>query len=84
MIELEYSADFVALTITDDGVGFNPDDALEKSGHFGLRGIRRRATKLDGEFTVRSAPDAGTSIQVKVPLSSGTSAPHHAEASRVQ
>jgi signal transduction histidine kinase len=83
-IELEYRAECVALTITDDGVGFNSDDVLEKSGHFGLRGIRRRATKLDGEFSIRSAPDAGTSIQIRVPLSLEPSTPSHAEASRVQ
>ena len=36
----------VVVLRADDGIGFSPDDALNKSGHFGLRGIRSRATKL--------------------------------------
>ena len=83
-LELEYGTDSVALTITDDGIGFSPDEALNKSGHFGLRGIRGRATKLGGDFTVQSAPDAGTSIRVEVPLTPGTPITRHAEALRSQ
>jgi len=81
-IELSYGADSVVLTITDDGLGFNPDEALNKGGHFGLRGIRGRATKLGGIFSIQSAPDAGTSIRVEVPLTPGKPTPHHVEALR--
>ncbi len=81
-IELDYGADSVALTIVDDGSGFSPDDAMNKSGHFGLRGIRGRAMKLGGEFTIQSAPDAGTSIRVEVPLTPGKPVTRHAEALR--
>ena len=79
-LELDYGAGSVVLTITDDGTGFNPDEALNKSGHFGLRGIRGRATKLGGEFTMESAPEAGTSIRVEVPLTPGKPLTRHAEA----
>ena len=67
-IQLEYTADTVSLTIADDGTGFHPDDALTKSGHFGLRGIRGRAKKLGGKLTITSTPNAGTSIHILVPL----------------
>ena len=77
---LDYGADSVVLTITDDGTGFSPDVALNKSGHFGLRGIRGRATKLGGEFTIESAPDAGTVIRVEVPLQPGKPLVRHVEA----
>ena len=83
-LELDYNVDSVVLTITDNGSGFNPDDALNKSGHFGLRGIRGRATKLDGVFTIGSAPDIGTSIRVEVPLTKGKVFTRHAEAFRSQ
>ena len=83
-VELDYGADSVVLTISDDGIGFSPDDALNKGGHFGLRGIRGRATKLGGEFTIQSAPEAGTSIRVEVPLTPGKPIARHAEALRPQ
>jgi signal transduction histidine kinase len=83
-IKLDYDADSVVLTITDDGVGFSPDDALNKSGHFGLRGIRGRASKLGGEFTILSAPESGTSIRVEVPLKQDKTINRHVEALPVQ
>jgi signal transduction histidine kinase len=63
-IELEYTANAVALRISDDGIGLCAEDALKKFGHFGLRGIRSRAKKLGGELVVKSAPGEGTRIQV--------------------
>jgi signal transduction histidine kinase len=67
-IRLEYRADSVALTIIDDGIGFQLDDTLGTKGHFGLNGMRSRAKKLDGTLTFRSAPGAGTSIQIVIPM----------------
>ena len=79
-LELDYGPDSVVLTIADDGTGFSPDDTLNLSGHFGLRGIRARATKLGGQFTIQSAPDAGTTIRVEVPFTPGKPITRHAEA----
>ncbi|MBL9199827.1 MAG: sensor histidine kinase [Opitutaceae bacterium] len=79
-IRLEYTASVVALTITDDGAGFRADDALSRPGHFGLRGMRGRAKKLGGDLTITSAPQAGTTIRVHVPLpapSISDAANHH-------
>jgi signal transduction histidine kinase len=81
-MELEYGPESVVLTIKDDGIGFNPDDMLNMGGHFGLRGIRGRATKLGGEFTILSAPERGTSIRVEVPLTQENPIARHAEALR--
>lgn len=67
-IRLDYQPAAVALTIADDGVGFRPDDALTQQGHFGLSGIRGRAKKLGGVLTIDSAPGAGTSIRIVVPM----------------
>jgi signal transduction histidine kinase len=83
-LALDYRADSVVLTVTDDGVGCSPDDALSKRGHFGLRGIRGRATKLGGQFTMQSAPQAGTSIRVEVPLKPETPVARHGEALHAQ
>lgn len=67
-IRLDYRPAAVTLTIADDGAGFTPDDALNKGGHFGLRGIRGRARKLGAELEITSAPGAGTRILIRVAL----------------
>ncbi len=59
-------ADGLAVTVTDDGVGFNP---AQRAGGLGLRGIEERVRDLHGVMTIRSAPGAGTTLTMKVPLS---------------
>ena len=67
-IHLVFEPDTVALTISDDGIGFVPDAVLlDKVGHLGLRGIRNRVRKLRGQLKVESAPNQGTSIRIVVP-----------------
>jgi signal transduction histidine kinase len=54
------------LNISDDGTGFDPN-AVQASGHFGLKFMRERAEKMKGSFYIRSIPDRGTTITVVVP-----------------
>jgi signal transduction histidine kinase len=68
-IRLEYRADAVALSISDDGTGFHSEAVLNQPGHFGLRGIRSRAKKLGGSLTVASSPGEGTLLRIIVPIS---------------
>ncbi len=60
----------VDLTIRDDGVGFDPEQAarLLKDGHFGLVGMRERAEMGGGRLDLDSRPDHGTTIHVTLPL----------------
>jgi nitrate/nitrite-specific signal transduction histidine kinase len=39
----------------------------EKEGHFGLRGMRERAARIGGKFTLASSPGSGTTITLAVP-----------------
>ncbi len=58
------------LTVTDDGVGFDPDsagDAASGTDSFGLRAMRERVEQLDGRLCVASAPGRGASIIVTLP-----------------
>jgi len=60
----------LALSITDDGVGFTlppRPDLLTQAGHFGLVGMQERATRLGGTLQVRTAPGKGTRITVCLP-----------------
>ncbi|GIG67861.1 sensor histidine kinase [Phytomonospora endophytica] len=63
-IGLSYSDDTVALTVHDDGRGFDP---AAVAGGFGLSGMRGRATEVGGTMTLDSAPGAGTTVRVEVP-----------------
>jgi signal transduction histidine kinase len=66
-VRLEYRECAVFLSVSDRGAGFAPNDVLEKSpGHFGLRGLRWRATKIGGELEIESSPGNGTTIEVVV------------------
>ncbi|PTY06112.1 sensor histidine kinase [Opitutaceae bacterium EW11] len=79
-IQLDYAADAVNLTISDDGAGFRAEEVLSnKRGHFGLRGLHGRAKRLGGRIEIQSAPGKGTRIHVVVPLGANPSSPSHAE-----
>ncbi len=63
----------LALSITDDGVGFTlppGPDLLTQAGHFGLVGMQERATRLGGALQVRTAPGEGTQVAVRLPARS--------------
>ena len=55
----------VYLTIEDDGVGFNADS---KSKGIGLKNMRSRVSKLNGNFNIKSAMDKGTTISIFAPV----------------
>lgn len=64
----------IALTVADDGQGFDPDRVLAQEadvgvegGHYGLRGIQDRVAMLGGTFELVSAPGRGTSLTVTLP-----------------
>jgi signal transduction histidine kinase len=56
----------VALSIEDDGSGFDPATAGE--GRFGLHGMRERVDLLDGELAIDSARGRGTRVSVSLPV----------------
>ncbi|MGD2178511.1 MAG: histidine kinase [Anaerolineae bacterium] len=60
----------LTLLVIDDGVGFElppRPDLLTQAGHFGLLGMRERATLLGGSFRVDAAPGEGTRVTVHLP-----------------
>jgi signal transduction histidine kinase len=54
-----------ALIVTDDGVGFDPENAVSQG--VGLISMRERTEALGGEISVTSRPGHGTRIEVIVP-----------------
>lgn len=54
----------LCIQVTDDGVGFEPNEAYLKEGK-GLKSIRDRATTFNGKFNIWSKPNQGTEIMVE-------------------
>lgn len=71
-ISLTADATDVAMTIADDGIGFDPRAAGE-SGHLGLRNIRDRAAAMRAVLTIDSSPGGGTRMIIRVPRLDGFS-----------
>ena len=53
------------IRVSDDGRGFVPSTA-PASGHWGLVGMRERASAIGAQFSIRSAPGQGTEILLVV------------------
>jgi signal transduction histidine kinase len=71
---LDYAEAEVVLTICDDGRGFVPGQVLNGGvGHFGLRSLRGRASKIHGTIAIVSAPGEGTRVEVRVPTPNAAS-----------
>jgi signal transduction histidine kinase len=54
----------IDITVSDDGVGFDPEQGVEG---FGLIGMRERASLMDGTLSVVSQPELGTTIRCRIP-----------------
>jgi signal transduction histidine kinase len=70
-VRLTQYPDRLRLTVTDDGQGIAGavDSArFVAQGHFGLAGMRERATMVGGKLDVQTAIDYGTVIILKLPL----------------
>lgn len=54
----------IRVSVTDDGVGFDPETAPDG---FGLTGMSERLALVHGTLTVTSAPGAGTTLIAELP-----------------
>jgi signal transduction histidine kinase len=64
-IKLQYINEKTHLLIQDDGVGFD----LEKNGkpgHYGITGMKERASLIGAELTVTSQPGTGTKVELTI------------------
>lgn len=60
--------DRIQITIQDDGVGFDPQEAMNAHASSGLAGMKERAELTGGEMVIHSSPGAGTTISATIPL----------------
>lgn len=67
-VELVYKRTGLHLFVRDDGQGI--DEEVLQSGkerHWGMTGMRERATKIGAQFRIWSRPEKGTEIELIVP-----------------
>ena len=63
-VALDYTPAAVHLSVKDDGSGFAENG---KTGHYGLIGMKERATHIGAEFELASTPGKGTLVSVVLP-----------------
>lgn len=70
-INLQFGPRMVAVTIEDDGKGFDLEKVVGSSAiglGLGVLGMKERVTLLDGTFRIESRPGEGTRVYVEIPL----------------
>ncbi len=68
-VEIRYDNEQFRLRVRDDGKGIDATvlSAQSREGHYGLPGMRERASIIGGKLTVWSEVDAGTEVELCLP-----------------
>ena len=71
LVRLERKEKEVAISIEDDGKGFDVNEVLapdDLKGGIGILGMRERVSTLGGRLSIQSRKGSGTSISAEIPL----------------
>jgi PAS domain S-box-containing protein len=75
-VRLSFEARRVRLSVSDDGRGFAvASDFQAYGGHWGLLGMRERASQVHGKLSLRSSPGHGTELVFLLPYVVGHESP---------
>ena len=68
-VSLVFEERDIQASVQDNGPGFVMLDIEElvRQGHLGLAGMQERASLLNGQVTVASTPQAGTTVTLRLP-----------------
>jgi PAS domain S-box-containing protein len=66
-VELRGNAEEIQLTVSDLGIGFDQQDVMKRHG-LGVISMRERLKLVNGEFSIKSEPGGGTTVNARVPL----------------
>jgi signal transduction histidine kinase len=68
-VSLKKKENQLIMTISDNGVGFDPmQTGLERGGHFGLQIMFERAREIGAHIEIKSIPGSGTQVIVTMDL----------------
>lgn len=70
VVTLDYRPDALAMSITDNGRGFDPaaGQPTDTRRGLGLVGIRERVAACSGSIAIDSTPDRGTTLRIDLPV----------------
>jgi signal transduction histidine kinase len=68
-VAIRYDEQQLTIRVRDEGKGIRPGtlEAKGLAGHWGLQGMRERASKIGASLALWSRPEAGTEIELKIP-----------------
>lgn len=74
-VEVHREGQMLLVRVVDDGIGFDAAIIDTDSGSVGLRHLRERAQMLRGRVSIYTAPGAGTTVAIRLPLEGSPAAP---------
>lgn len=66
-VSLTAETNQIELVVQDSGIGFEPDEVIRGEG-LGLASMKERMKLVDGELSIDSQPQGGTTIRARVPF----------------
>jgi signal transduction histidine kinase len=66
VVTLIYQSQEIRLSVTDTGIGFNPEQSFTPPHGWGLAGMHERVEAVGGQLNIHSEPGKGTKIEVVV------------------
>ena len=71
-VEVRANEHTLHMRISDQGGGFDPQEALNRGNSTGLSGMRERARQLGGSLRIESTPGQGTVVTAALPINNPT------------
>ncbi len=70
-VQIDFDAESLRVSVVDNGMGFDVAESQPAAGvgHWGLIGMQERARRASGSVSVTSSVGAGTSVDVRLPVS---------------
>jgi signal transduction histidine kinase len=70
-VRLDGGDDRLTLEVSDNGIGFDPEDPELRSRHLGLTSMEERARELGGTLELSSEPGTGTTVRLELTRNGG-------------
>ena len=67
-LDIDINDDVLTLRVTDNGLGFDIDEARRVPDRFGLSSMYERVSQIGGHLNIESQTGGGTSISLSIPL----------------
>jgi len=78
-VSLACSANDLRVSVRDDGRGMERGEGNGRAGHYGMIGMKERASQIGAELDLSSAPGQGTKVSVRMPVAPRGPLPSHEE-----